>query len=168
MELFKAIEKRRSVREFSSQLVPREDLKNIIAAARLAPSGYNSQPWKFIVLDNKEDISWFKDHEKMSWLATAPALVIVIVDSSVTQYWLEDGSATITTLMLAATALGYGSCWVEGQVLPYEDEVRDRFAIPQDWKIMAVVPIGKTPKWPDEKEKRTLSDVMSFNTFQTK
>ena len=58
MDLFKAIEKRRSIRKFKPEPVAKDDLKKILEAGRLAPSGGNRQPWYFIVVRdlNKEGI----------------------------------------------------------------------------------------------------------------
>lgn len=164
MDLFEAIEKRRSVRRFRSDPVPRTDLERIVDAARLAPSGSNRQMWRFVVLDDAADIGWFSSYERMSWVAQAPALILVTLNPE-TKWWKEDGSAAIENMMLAATALGYGSCWVEGQILPYEQQIKERFGIPQDWRVLAAIPIGKAVSWPEAKNKKSLSEVMSFGRF---
>ena len=54
MSVYEAIERRRSIRSYQEQVVPEEVLTRILEAARMAPSGENRQPWKFVVVTDKE------------------------------------------------------------------------------------------------------------------
>jgi len=87
----------------------------------------------------------------------------VVMDIS-SNWWVEDGAAAIENMLLAATALGYGSCWVEGDAMPYEDAIKSLLGIPSDRHVMAVIPIGipgEIPKPP----KKSLQKVLHWEKF---
>jgi len=58
----------------------------------------------------------------------------VVMDPS-TRWWLEDGSAAVENMLIAATALGYGSCWLEGYTLPLEEELKALLNVPKEKKV---------------------------------
>lgn len=164
MDIQEAVESRRSVRRFLTEPVPRSDLERMVWAASWAPSGCNRQMWKFVIVEKADTIQWFGQFTGMGWVAKAPALVLFVLDPE-TEYWREDGSAAIQNLMLMAKALGYGTCWVQGQIVPHEEAIKKEFVIPPTWRVLAVVPVGRPEKWPSPPAKKPLSDVMSFDRF---
>ena len=121
MDAMDAIRKRRSVREYTGELIPREHIEAIIDAGRLAATGGNRQPWEFIVITDRVMIGRLK--AAAEWMDKAAAIVAVVMDPS-SRWWVEDGAAAIENILIAATALGYGSCWLEGWTLPREDEFK--------------------------------------------
>ena len=88
MEALEAILKRRSVRSYTGDPIPREDLEKIVDAARLAPSGYNRQPWEFIVVTDHSVIDKLKVAAR--WMENAGAIIAVVMETS-SKFWLEDG-----------------------------------------------------------------------------
>lgn len=161
MDLFEAIRRRRSVREYTGEPIPREDLMRIVDAGRWAPSGYNRQPWDFIVVTDRDMIDRLKI--AAPWMEKAAAIIAVVLDPS-TKFWLEDGSAAIENILLAATALGYGSCWLEGYTLPLEEEFKRLLGVPAEKRLLTLIPIGVPVAWP-EKEKRPLSEVLHWERY---
>lgn len=115
MDTLEAIHKRRSIRKYSDDAIPKTDLETIVDAGRLAATGSNQQPWDFIVVTDRKMIEQFK--VSGTWIEKAGA-VIVVVMNPVSRWWVEDGAAAIENMLLASTALGYGACWVEGDALP--------------------------------------------------
>jgi len=115
MDFFEAIKARASVRSFGPCEITDEQLEQVIDAGRRAPSGYNRQPCSFIVVRDKAQIE--KLGRIQGCIAEATAAIAVVVDSGATQYWREDAAAAIENMLLAATAMGYASLWVEGYVL---------------------------------------------------
>jgi nitroreductase len=115
MDALEAIRKRRSVREYTGDPIPRKDLETIVDAGRLAATGSNKQPWDFIVVTEREMIDKLKVASK--WMEKAGAIIAVVMDPS-SRWWVEDGSAAVENMLIASTALGYGSCWLEGYTLP--------------------------------------------------
>jgi nitroreductase len=161
MEALEAIRKRRSVRKFTGDLVPREDLEKIVDAGRLAASGSNRQPWEFIVVTDREMIDQLTVVGK--WMRKAGAIIAVVLDPY-SRWWLEDGSAAIENMLLASTALGYGSCWVEGDALPLEEEFKTLLCVPKGKRLLALVPIGVPEEWPTV-EKRPLESVLHWQVY---
>lgn len=125
MGFFEVVEKRRSIRKFKPNKIAEEDLKKILEAGRLAPSGGNRQPWYFIVMqdsERKKALSIAANNQ--SFIADANVLIVALsVPSAQTTklpYKLsstriphkQDPMIAIEHMVLAATALGYGSCWI--------------------------------------------------------
>ena len=161
METMKAIRKRRSVRKFTGEMVPREDLEKIVNAGRLAATGSNRQPWDFIVVTDAEMMDRLTVVGK--WMRKAGAIIAVVLDPY-SRWWLEDGSAAIENMLIASTALGYGSCWVEGDALPLEEEFKALLCIPKGKRLLALVPIGVPAELPTM-EKRPLESVLHWQVY---
>ncbi len=162
MDTLETIKKRRSVREYTGDPVPRDHLEKIVDAGRLAPSGSNRQRWDFIVVTDKEIIQ--KLSKAADWSANAGAMIAVILNPS-TKYWVEDGSAAIENMLLAATALGYGSCWLQGNAKPHEEEFKSLLNIPPNLNLLSLIPIGVPKKWPDSPDKKPLESVLHWETY---
>jgi len=161
MDALEAIRKRRSVRRYTGDTIPREDLEAIVDAGRLAASGSNRQPWEFVVVTERPTIDRLK--VAAEWMADAGAIIAVVMDPA-SRWWLEDGSAAVENMLIAATALGYGSCWLEGYTLPREEELKEVLGIPEDRRLLTLVPIGVAVEWPTC-EKRSLEDVLHWETY---
>lgn len=161
MDALAAIQKRRSIREFTGELVPREHLEQIVDAGRMAATGYNHQPWDFIVITRKDIIDQLKS--AAVWIEKAGAVIAVALDPSA-EYWLEDGSAAVENMLIAATALGYGSCWLEGYTKPNEEEFKKILKVPAEKRLLTLVPIGVPVAWP-ERDKKPLKDVLHWETY---
>ena len=161
MDALEAIRKRRSVREYTGNAIPREDLENIVDAARLAPTGWNRQPWDFIVITDKEMIQKLKVASQ--WMEKAGAIIAVVLDPS-SRWWIEDGAAAIENILIASTALGYGSCWLEGYTLPLEEEFKQLLGVPDDKRLLTLVPIGVAVEWPTV-EKKSLDEVIHWERY---
>jgi len=149
------------VRNFTGAPIPRADLETIVDAGRLAASGYNRQPWDFIVVTNRGMIEQLK--VAAQWMEKAGAVIAVVLDPT-TKYWLEDGSAAVQNMLVAATALGYGSCWLEGYTLPLEGQFKALLGVPDDRRLLTLVPIGVPVEWPT-KEKKPLAQVLHWEKF---
>jgi nitroreductase len=80
------------------------------------------------------------------------------------RWWLEDGSAAIQNMLVASTALGYGSCWVEGDALPHEEQFKTLLYIPKGKRLLALVPVGVPAEWPTI-EKRPLESVLHWQVY---
>jgi nitroreductase len=161
MDALEAIRKRRSVRQYTGDPIPREDLEKIVDAGRLAATGSNRQPWDFIVVTDREMIHRLKVASQ--WMEKAGAIIAVVLDPS-SRWWLEDGSAAVENMLIASTALGYGSCWLEGYTLPREEEFKELLGIPEGKRLLTLVPIGVPTEWPTCK-KRTLKEVIHWERY---
>lgn len=171
MELFEAIEKRRSVRAFGPEPVSDEQLAAIFDAARRAPSGRNRQPWKFVAVRNRELISsFYPSVSPMEFASKAPALVIVCYDKEkiLTDHpanrgqnllAILDTALSAQNLLLAATAMGLGSCWIG----LFDDEACKRhFDIPENLVPLAVLALGTDKDAPRERRLRPVEQLVLY------
>jgi nitroreductase len=161
MDALEAIRQRRSVRDFTGDLIPREDLEKIVDAGRLAATGNNKQPWDFIVVTDRAMIEKLKVASQ--WMEKAGAIIAVVMDPS-SRWWIEDGAASVENMLIASTALGYGSCWLEGYTLPREEEFKRLLKVPEDKRLLTLVPIGVPVEWPTI-EKKPLEEVIHWERY---
>ena len=161
MDALDAIRKRRSIRRYTGESIPREDLETIVDAGRLAASGSNRQPWDFIVVTDREMIDQLKVASE--WMEKAGAIIAVVLDPS-SRWWLEDGSAAVENMLIACTALGYGACWLEGYTLPREDEFKILLGVPESKRLLTLVPVGVPAESPT-REKKPLEEVIHWERF---
>ena len=161
MDALEAIRKRRSVRDFTGDSIPREDLEKIVDAGRLAATGNNKQPWDFIVITNRDMIEKLKVASQ--WMEKAGAIIAVVLDPS-SRWWIEDGAAAVENILIASTALGYGSCWLEGYTLPREEEFKLLLGVPEEKRLLTLVPIGVPVEWPTV-EKKSLEEVIHWERY---
>lgn len=162
MEFFEVVRARASVRGFEPVEIPKEHLELIVDAGRRAPSGYNRQPWEFIIILDKETLG--RLGKIQSCIAEASAGIAVVVDES-TKYWKEDASAAIENMLLAVVALGYASLWVEGYVLMNEDYGKEVLGIPESLRLLAILPIGKPASPPSQAPKKPLQEITYLNHY---
>ena len=162
-EVIKILKERRSIRKYQKKEVPENIIEGIIDCARFAPSAINIQPWEFIVITDGEmrkKIADITDYGK--FIADAPLCIAVFCKD--TKYYLEDGSAATTYILLAAKAYGLGSCWVAGDKKNYASDIRKLLGVPDGYKLVSLISIGYPAENP-EKEKRHLEDVLHRETW---
>jgi nitroreductase len=171
LDIFEVIEKRRSIRKFKPNLIPEEHLKKILEAGRLAPSGGNRQPWYFIVVRDKEakkTISIAANNQE--FIADAGAVIAVLGDpgtatktpyqlSSTRIAYLQDPMIAIEHMVLAATALGYGTCWIGAF---HEKEVKKILKIPENLAVIALLPLGVPDENPLPRPRKAFKEIF-FN-----
>jgi nitroreductase len=159
MDLFDAIKKRCSIRDYSNKPIAEQDLEKIVDAARVAPTARGEEPWEFLVISNKKalgQLADITDHGK--FLKDAAASIIVI--SKDTKYYLEDGCAATENILLAARALGIGSCWVAGDKKPYAERILKYLGAPLSYKLVSIISLGYPKEGFIPHEKRALKEVL--------
>lgn len=118
MESLELLRVRRSIRTFQDRSIAQGDLEKIVDSARFAPTARNVQPWEFVVVTDKHQLAALAElAENGRFMVQAAACIAVFCTD--TKYYLEDGSAATCSILLAATALGIGSCWIAGDKKPY-------------------------------------------------
>jgi nitroreductase len=192
MDVFDAIKHRRSVREFRRDPVPPEDVETILNAGRYAPSAGNGQPWRFLVVRNSENLARLREavcaamvqridasdkltedrkpdavetyRKYIGQIFAAPVLVFVFVDTSEHPDLVGyDGALAVQNMMLAAHALGYGTCYQT--TLFSEDVVRCQFDVPRHYRFLCAVPIGVASSAPQPPERRPLDELVWEERF---
>ena len=153
--------KRRSIRRYKDEPIPREKILKILEAGRIAPSASNKQPWHFIVVEKKETI---KQLAKSEWAAKAPLMIVGVADQEASPNWCSnDLGIAFEHIALAATNLGLGACWM-GQT-GREELIRKLLDIPDKLRPVAVMPIGVPDETPPPKERKSLDDIVSWEKF---
>ena len=165
MEVFTIIGKRRSIRLYEKKSVEKEKLNRILEAGRLAPSAGNKQPWRFIVVTDgkvKEKLRAAYDEE---WFVTAPVIIIgcavpeeawVRMDGQ--EYWMVDVAIAMQSMILTATELGLGTCWVADFDVK---AVRKALKLPSNIRVVAMTPLGHpAEEKPPVKDRKPLAEIV--------
>ncbi len=164
MEFSKVIEKRRSIRKYKDTPIPREKIIAILEAARIAPSASHRQPWHFIVVEDKDMI---KKLSKSVWAENAPVMIVGLADREGSPNWYDnDLGIAFEHMVLAATDLGLGTCWM-GQ-RNREDLVQNLLDIPENFRVVAMTPVGVPDEEPAAKQRKSLDDIVSWEKFGLK
>ena len=161
MDTMECIYKRRSIRKYCDRPIDDEILLTLIKAATAAPTACNSRPWEYIIITDKEVKSEIK--KKMYFAQyEAPAMIVacgnmkLAMSGPVKNYWIQDCSAAIENILLAATSMGLGSLWVG--LYPVESSIRPLYKIldlPEEVIPLGIVYLGYPA---EEKEPRTQFD----------
>jgi len=165
MEVFDAIKTRRSIRKYKPEPIPEEKLRNILEAARLAPSAGNRQPWRFVVVQNKGlKKALAEAANNQTFLNDASAIIVAIGDPEVSARWYErDPMIALEHIVLAATAMGYGACWIGAFD---EDAIKHLLKIPANVKIIALLPIGIPDEKPAPRPRKEFSEIFFKEEWQ--
>lgn len=180
-EVLKTIKERRAIRSYKDQPVPKEIIEVLIDAANNAPSAMNSQPWRFVVVTNKEF------HNKLVETAVPNSLQIIemVKETNAARYEIikkrykelkdpvyysapviifvigigmyADMSTPLAcqNIMLAAKSLGLGSCWVQfGSLVLDNEEIKNKLQIKNEEKIFGPIIVGYPKEIPQSPVKK--------------
>ena len=164
MDAIRALRGRYSIRSFTDEPVDRQIIEDLVDCARFAPTAHNLQPCEFIVVTDDaicRQLADLTDHGK--FIAEAP--VCIAIFSQETKYFIEDGSAATTQLLVAAHALGLGACWVAGDKKPYMDTVRQLLDVPQGYRLISLIALGHPDDPSPQKDKRPLDDLLHWEKW---
>ena len=170
MEVYQVIKIRRSVRDYKSDPVPEESLKKILDAARLAPSAHNSQQWKFIVVRNLEKRKQLaRAAHNQNFIAQAPIVIIAVsldpehLMSCGVPAYAVDLAIAADHMSLVAVEEGLGTCWIGAFS---QQEVKEILQIPEQYKVVALLPIGFPADQPKPKSRKDLEEIVCEEIFK--
>jgi nitroreductase/flavin reductase (DIM6/NTAB) family NADH-FMN oxidoreductase RutF len=159
--VFDNIMTRTSVRAYQDRPIEDEKVEKMLQAAMAAPTAANKQPWKFIIIKDKNTLKTIADHfHTMTMAAQAPMAIVVCGDMSLTldrdgrDYWIEDTSAATENLLLAAHSMGLGAVWCG--IYPQMERVKylsELLKLPEDIVPLNVIPVGYPAEDPAPKDK---------------
>ena len=136
---------RRSVRQFTEKRVTRDELVEIIKAGTWAPSGLNNQPWRFVIIHDRDTLNRLAKLTKYSKIIEdAPSCIAVFVDKQAIYNEVKDHQAMgacIQNMLLSAHAMGLGAVWL-GEILNNAEKVTALLELSEDLDLMAVIAIG--------------------------
>lgn len=158
MDILEAINSRRSVRKYTDQDVSDEQMQQILEAAMMAPSAGNAQPWQFVVIRDKDTLAKIKEFNPYAaFAANAPVAVLACGDLSLEKfkgYWVQDCSAAVENLLLAAHGIGLGAVWTG--IYPLEDRIAAAsklFGLPEHVIPLSLIVIGHPVKQLESKSR---------------
>jgi nitroreductase len=152
MDFWQALEERHSVRAFDPGIdVPPETVERLLRAAVRAPTAGNRQPWHFyVVRDQVRRVGLMAAAYGQRFLGQAPVVIVVCADAEQSAsrygdrgrelYCIQDTAAAVENILLAAVALGLGSCWVGAFD---ESAAANVLGLPQRLRPVALLPIGR-------------------------
>jgi len=173
MGVFECIATRRSIRKFMRVDVPMELLGAVLDAGRYAPSSGNVQNWRYIIIKNPDTINKIADAcLQQLWIAEAPTIVVVCAETEkLSQFYgirgerlyaVQNCSASIQNMLLAAHGIGLASCWVGA----FDENILRRILnIPDDIRPQAVLPIGYAEEIVTAPMHLTLENVSYFESY---
>jgi len=143
MDVLEAIKTRRSIRKYEKKPIPEELLEKILEAGRWAPSASNAQPWNFIVLRDegiRRELARVSTYGK--FLAEAPLGIAVVVEPKASTHPVADGAIATQNMLLAAHALGLGTCYIGSYGSVYEENAKKILGIPENKRLLSLISIG--------------------------
>ena len=172
MELFEAIAKRCSYRgDFTSAPVPRNDLQRIVQAGIQAPSACNQQVASFVIVDDPALLRQIADIVAKPVCHSAKAMIACIGDPRpVYAHWsfaAEDCAAAVENMLLAITALGYATVWLDGALRAEEraQRIGQLLGVPSDQTVRILLPIGVPVEPVPQRERRPFNERAWFNRY---
>jgi len=169
MDLFDAIELRRSIRQFRDDSdISNEDINKILSAGLNAPSAGNYQSWRFdVVYDNRLKYSLSRDAGHQQFISQAHVVIVVSADLERAEtayglrgrntYAIQETAAAMQNMFLAVTALGLAGCWIGAFD---ERKAASILELPNNFRPLAMLPIGLTDFTSKKPPKRSMDEVV--------
>ena len=174
MTTLEAITNRTSYRgKYTDAKVPRTDLIKIMEAGLAAPSGCNKQTTSLIAIDDAALLRKLHGIIKPQAAETAPAIICVLTQKIIAYrdrcFNIQDYSAAIQNMLLAAVSLGYQSCWYEGHITDVDAigrKMADILGVPNDYELICFLPVGIAAGPLNYADKKPFAERAWFNGFK--
>jgi nitroreductase len=175
MDLFDAITKRHSYRgPFLDERVPREHLTRIVEAGLKAPSGCNTQTTTFVIVDHPDIVAPIAAMSTSKSMQSAKAYIACIYNEvpvpvvAGMSFELEDCCAAVENMLLAITALGYASVWIDGWLRGQgrAERIGELLKLPKGKKIRIILPIGTPAEQAGPPPKKPFSARAWYNSYE--
>ncbi len=171
MSVLEVIKARKSVRKYKEDAIPEEVFLRVMEAARLAPSGKNAQPWKFIIVQKpflKEKLAVASRNQ--FFIARAPMVIVACgfpdqsypYQGNYMKSWPIDVGIALEHLMLQAQEEGLGTCWIGAFE---EKDVKVILNIPKEVKVLALTPLGYPDEEPKDRGRKSLDQITSYDCY---
>ncbi len=179
--MIKEIEMRRSIRKYTDKQVENEKILKVLESGRLAPSGNNTQPWRYIVVKSEEMRKKIMEiSHNQQWMMTAPVFIVCAADvrcrikgdmdlyldenspQDEVKRIIRDTSISMGYMLLQASNLELGTCWVGDFT---QDEIRPALNIPQDKYVVGVITIGYPAETPKARPRKKLEEIVHYECW---
>lgn len=171
MDVFEAVQERRSIRAYQDKPVPREKLEKILEAGRLAPSARNCEPWHFIAVTDAEKRKRLSKGMWAKFVAQAPLVIVACGNKKASPDWYAiDTALAVENMVLTAIGEGLGTCCVGSFD---EKDVKTILKVPENFEVLVMLSVGYAGEKLDFSSKllnlvrtrKTLSEVASEEEF---
>ena len=172
------IKSRRSTRKFTEDLLSPDQVETIMKAALMSPASKSSNPWQFLLVEDKEMLEKLSQCKKSGskLIAGCSLAVVVMADPLTSDVWIEDASIASIVMQLQAEDIGLGSCWVQIRErntiadTPAEEYVKELLDIPMQLQVLSIIAIGhktqQKPPFDEEKLQWEKVHIGKFNVNQ--
>lgn len=156
MEFLDLVKKRHSTRVYEDKAIPESDLRYCLEAARFAPSAFNAQGFRFIIVEEKAKIAQIAKACDCLFVEKAAAVVVAIGTDTDNKYNQTDVAIALDHFQLAAAEKNIGSCWVGTLGHNRVDEI---FQVSSNQKVYAVMPLGYDSGKILEKKRKSFEEL---------
>ncbi|OOM79879.1 nitroreductase family protein [Clostridium sp. BL-8] len=179
--MIKEIEIRRSIRKYINKPVEDEKIIELLEGARLAPSGNNTQPWRYIIVKSEEmRRKVMEASHNQKWMLTAPIFIICVADircrikeeinidindnspQDELKRIIRDTSISAGYMLLQANNLGLGVCWVAEFT---QEEIRPVLNIPSDKYVVGVITVGYPDEQPKARPRKNFEEIVRYECW---
>lgn len=176
MEFYDVINTRKSIKSFKSEPIDVSKLDRIVHATMMSPSWKNKTSYKLIMVDDAQEKRNLAaavkndDNQASSAIEQAPVVAVMVGDPAVSgqmdnkDFYLVDSAIAMEHLVLAATAEGYGTCWI-GSV--DENKIKSVLSIPDNFRVVALTPIGVTSEKESHYPEKDKNDYIFHNRWES-
>ena len=171
MDIYECMRVRRSIRKYKQDDVSEEKLTRILDAVRIAPSAKNLQPWKFIIVKDKETKKKLAEAAyNQKFVEEAPIVIVGCGDEKncftrvgdyMSSYHI-DLTIAFTHLVLAAESEGLGTCWIAKF---NEKKVKDILDVPEGIRVVALTPLGYADEAPEMKTRKSIAEIVYYDKW---
>ena len=173
LDVSEAIKERRSIRSFTTENISDKAVKQLIEAARWAPTAGNTQPLELVVVRDPEIKRGLSAAAlNQNFIQKAPVVFVVCADMTRSKkgygsrgeklYSIQDTAAATENILLAAHELGLATCWIGA--FNEKDAAKVIYA-PKNTKPLAIVPVGYPAEKPSVPKKRTADEIVHYESF---
>ena len=186
MEFLEVVKSRRSIRKFRSDEIPENYITELIEAGRLAPSGINIQPTRYVVIKSEEARKKLNECTPLPFVASAPAVIACCVDNRSMDSVLEsiqnsnepgsdnkksrfsdpayikaylnlNAAIAIDHITLRAVDLGLGTCWI---MMFDQEKAKNLLGLDERYDIVALLPIGYPDQSPSQRPRLDIEEII--------
>ena len=164
MDTIDIIKSRRSIRIYKDLPVARELLTDIVDCGRLAPSGYNHQPWIFVVVTDPDVRKRIAEATRYAWFIQYAGACIAVFCKIGIETMFEDACAATENMIIAAQVYGLGTCWINAHQKSHTEAIKQVLNGPDDYELMTLFAVG----YPNEEKvipKKPLEEVIRWESF---
>jgi len=174
MQFYDVVKSRKSIKKFKNTPINSEKLARMINASMMSPSWKNNTSYKFILVDEKSELEQISkaivnnDNSAAQSILDAPMTAIVVANPDDSgevenrEYYLVDSAIAMEHFVLSATNEGYGTCWIAAV---NEDIIKKTLSIPQNYKVVAMTPIGEIEESKEHNDKKEVRDFVFLNSW---